>query len=189
MKPRKHAFWLLVLGLACVTVSGCAASATARMTATRLRAAVLEDEKVVDDNIATQTKFYKDQTGLINDTRADNITLNVEAFRRSRAAQLATAMSLDPNKEARLSTLMNDLLQTHDQEYQLWQKLYGNDQVKREELKSKIASLERQKSLLTQVEDNLNQLALAPNSKKRAQALLKFSQDAYDAYKKANAGK
>ncbi len=34
--------------------------------------------------------------------------------------------------------------------------------------------------------DNLNQLVLAPRSKKQAQMLLKFSQDTYDAYKKTD---
>jgi hypothetical protein len=52
-------------------------------------------------------------------------------------------------------------------------------------LKSKIAKLQRQKKVLTQVKENLNQLALAPNRKKRARALLLFSRETFVALKKA----
>lgn len=185
MKPHKYGP-VIVLGLACLANSGCAGSATARMTAGRLCVAIVDDEKIVDENIAKQTQFYKQQSALINNSRNANIQLNIDAFRRSRSAQIATAMSVDPNQSARLSSLMDHLRQTHDQEFQLWQELYGSDQQAREELKSKLASLERQKKLLTQVKDNLNQLALAPSNKKQAQQLLKASQDTYNAYKSAN---
>jgi hypothetical protein len=46
--------------------------------------------------------------------------------------------------------------------------------------------LQRQKKVLTQVKDNLNQLALAPNRKKRATQLLQFSQETYAAVKAAH---
>jgi hypothetical protein len=186
MKAKRNSILVAVLALICLGASGCAGSAAARLTAIRLRSAVVQDEKLVDNNIAQQKQFYKEQSTLIENARAANIQFNVDSFRRARSARIATTMSLDPNKEARLSNLMDSLLETHDQEFQLWQKLYGGDQQAREELQSKIASLERQKKLLTQVKDNLNQLALASSSKKQAQMLLKFSQDTYAAYKKAS---
>ncbi len=186
MKARKRSTLAPVLALICLVASGCAGgAATARLTATRLRAAVVQDEKLVDDNIARQKQFYKEQSALIENARGTDIPLKVDSFRRARSARIATAMSIDPNKEVRLSNLMDSLVETHDQEFQLWQKLYGDNQQAREELQSKIASLERQKKLLEQVKNNLNQLALAPGSKKQAQMLLQFSQDTYAAYKKA----
>jgi len=78
---------------------------------------------------------------------------------------------------------MNYLQETNDKEYELWNKLYGGEQQAREELKSRIAKLQRQKRVLTQVKDNLNQLALAPNQKKRARMLIQFSQETIAALK------
>ena len=81
---------------------------------------------------------------------------------------------------------MNYLIETNDKEYELWQELYGDDQKAREDLKLRIAKLQRGKKLLTQVKENLHQLALAPNRKKRAKMLLRFSQETYAAFKKTN---
>jgi hypothetical protein len=166
-----------------VSASGCEHDEVVRQTALQLRAAVMEDEALIDRNINTQREFYKKQRETIEESRAENIKLNEDAFRRLTSARAATAMSLDPNKEARLANLMDYLQETHDKEYELWQELYGGDQKAREELKSKIAKLERQKKLLEDVKKNLGQLALAPRSKKRAMAMLKFSQETYAAYK------
>jgi hypothetical protein len=137
----------------------------------------------VDDNIKKQREFYEAQREEIAKARTKNIEHTVEAFRRMRSAHAATSMSLDHETEARLSNLMDYLIETHDQEYELWQKLYGGDQQAREELLSRLAKLERQKKVLEGVKNGLNQLALAPSSKKQAQALLKFSQETYAASK------
>jgi hypothetical protein len=166
--------------------SGCEHDEVVRQTALQLRAAVIEDEKLIDENIAGQKKFYEKQRNTIENARTANIEYNVDAFRRMRSAQAATTMSLDPDTEARLANLIEYLHETHDKEFELWQELYGGDQQAREELKSRIAKLERQKKLLEDVKENLAQLALAPRSKKRAQALLKFSQETYAAFKQAS---
>ena len=186
MTAKKNQILLATIALLCVCGSSCAHKAIVRQTAVQLRVVVIEDEKLVDQHIAEQKKFYDKQREEIEKARTDNIRYTVDAFRRLRSAQAATSMSLDPDKEARLASLMNYLLETHDQEYTLWQKLYGGDQQAREELQSRIAKLKRQKQLLEQVKNNLNQLALAPSSKKQAQALLKFSQETYAALKKTS---
>ncbi len=162
---------------------GCAGEETARQVALQLRAAVVEDEELIDKNIETQTNFYQKQRKTIEDSRAGNFIFQLDAERREHSAAAATAMSAKPDQEARLSNLMNYLVASTDNEYELWKKLYGDDQQAREDLNSKIAKLERQKKLLTQVKDNLNQLALAPNRKARAKMLLQFSQETYTAFK------
>lgn len=182
---KKRNYILIAIALICVTSPGCKDSEVVRQMVLQLHAAVTEDEELVDQNIAKQTEFYEKQRETIDNARGDNIQFNLDAVRRMRSAQAATNMSLDPNSEARLAKVMNYLKETHDQELEVWQNLYGGDQQAREDLKSRIAKLERQKKVLEQVKNNLNQLAVAPSSKKRAQALLKYSQETYSAFKKA----
>jgi hypothetical protein len=186
MKAKRRYVPALLAVLTCVFASGCEHDEVVRQAALQLRAAVMEDEALIDSNIAEQKEFYKKQRETIEKSRSESIRLNEDAFRRMRSAQAATSMSLDPNTEARLANLIDYLHETHDKEYELWQELHGGDQKAREELKSRIAKLERQKKLLEQVKENLGQLALAPRSKKRAQTLLKFSQQTYAAYKNAS---
>jgi hypothetical protein len=162
---------------------GCAGEETARQMALQLRASIIEDEQLIDKTIETQTTYYENQRKTIDKYRGENITFELEAQRRKRSAEAASAMSSNPQQEARLINLMNYLQETNDQEYELWKKLYGGEQEAREELKSKIAKLQRQKRVLTQVKDNLNQLALASNRKKRARMLIQFSQETIAALK------
>lgn len=173
---------IILLGLTFASF-GCAGEETVRQVALQLRAAIIEDEQLIDKNIETQTKFYDKQRETIENARSLNMLVQLEAQRRERSAIAATAMSSNPQQEARLSNLMDYLQDANDKEYELWQKLYGGDQQTREELKSKIAKLQRQKKVLAQMKDNLNQLALAPNRKKRARALLQFSQQTFPAIK------
>jgi len=176
---------LFLLSLAyCGWLAGCAGSTVVRQTALKLRAQVVDDEKEVDKKLASQREFYQKQTDTIAESQRQNVRLGIDEFRRSRSASEATTMSRDPNAEARMGSLMEYLLDTHDQEYQLWQKLFGSDQRTREELKTKLAKLERQKNLLQQVKDNLTELSISPSRKQRAKALLDFSQQTYDLYKK-----
>jgi len=173
---------IILLGLSLSTF-GCAGEETARQVALQLRESIVEDEQIIDKTIATQTTFYEDQRKTIEKYRSENIPLELEAQRRKRSAEAASAMSSNPQQEARLSNLMNYLQETNDKEYELWNKFYGGEQQAREELKSKIAKLQRQKKVLTQVKDNLNQLALASNRKKRARMLIQFSQETIAALK------
>jgi len=199
MKIKTLALTVLV-ALGSLSSFGCGGEEAARQVALQLRAAVVEDEKLIDENIATQTAFYEKQRAEIEKARVGElvpqqdadpvlhpgeIVFRLDGERRMRSAEAATAMSLNPGQEARLSNLMHYLLETNDREYELWNKLYADDQKAREDLKSKIAKLQRQKKVLTQVKDNLNQLALAPNRKKRAGALLRFSQETFVALKQS----
>lgn len=184
---RKSTYILIVLVVMLpLFITGCEGSEVARQTALQLRDAVVEDEQLIDAYIVRQNQFYKDQQATIEQAREANKNFKVDAFRRMRSAQAATEMSRDPDSEARLATVMAYLHSTHDGELELFQELYGGDQKAREELKSKIAKLERQKKQLQEVKNNLTQLAVSPNSRKRAQTLLKFSQETYAAFKKAN---
>ena len=173
---------IILLGLS-LSSFGCAGEETARQVALQLRASIIEDEQLIDKTIETQTTYYTEQRKTIDKYREENIIFELDAQRRKRSAEAATAMSVNPQQEARLSNLMNYLQATNDEEYELWTKLYSGDQQAREELKSKIAKLQRQKRVLTQVKDNLNQLALAPNRKKRARMLIQFSQETFAALK------
>jgi len=173
---------IILLGLS-LTSFGCAGEETARQVALQLRASIIDDEQIIDKTIETQTTFYEDQQKTIEKYRSEDIIFQLDAQRRKRSAEAATAMSVNPQQEARLSNLMDYLQETNDTEYELWNKLYGGEQQAREELKSKIAKLQRQKKVLTQVKDNLNQLALAPNQKKRARMLIQFSQETIAALK------
>lgn len=186
MRAKRKYVLMFLVALICVCASGCEHDEVVRQTALQLRDAVLEDEKFIDDNITKQRKFYDDQRKAIEHSRQVNIELKTDAFRRMQSARAATNLSLNWNTEARLSNLMDYLEEAHDKEYELWQELYGGDQRAREDLKSKIAKLQRQKKLLEDVKKNLGQLALAPRSKKRAMALLKFSQETYAAFKETS---
>ncbi len=181
----KNLMLMVLIALISLFACGCQDEAVVRQIALQLHGAVVEDEKLIDNHITQQTEFYQKQRETIDNARSQNIPFQLEAFRRMSSAQAATNMSANPDKEARLGNLMNYLHETHDKEFALWQELYGGDQEAREELKSRIAKLERQKKVLAQVKENLNQLALAPNSKKRAKVLLQFSQETYTAFKKS----
>jgi hypothetical protein len=179
----KNLVLTLVIALTSFVSFGCGGEEEARQVAMQLRAAIVEDEKLIDKTIETQTKFYEKQRETIENSRSNSIVYQLDGERRQRSAEAATVMSLNPEQEARLSNLTNYLIETNDKEYELWKKLYGDDQEAREDLKSKIAKLQRQKKVLTQVKDNLNQLALSTNRKKRAKMLLQFSQQTYAALK------
>ena len=161
-----------------LTTSGCDDGAV-RQLALTLRGSVAEDEKLIDNQIARQTAFYEKQRQTIENSRSANIPFQLEAGRRMRSAQAATDISLDPNSEVRLAKIMTYLHETHDKEFDTWNQLFEDDQAAREDLKSKITKLERQKKVLTQIKKNLDQLAVAPGSRKRAQYLLQFSRDTY----------
>jgi hypothetical protein len=164
---------------------GCAGEEEARQFALQLRASIIEDEKLIDKNIEDQTTFYEKQRKLIEDSRVENNIFEIDGERRFRSAKAASVLSANPQQEARLSNLMEYLIETDKKEYELWQKLNFEDQRAREDLKSKIAKLQRQKKVLTQVKDNLNQLALAKNRKARAKMLLQFSQETLTALKES----
>jgi predicted transposase YbfD/YdcC len=165
---------------------GCGGEEFARHVALQLRADITEDEKLIDNSIKTQTTFYAKQQETIDNSRDENIKYELDGKRRQRSAEAVTAISVDPDKEARLNNVIEFLLDANQKEYESWRKLYADEQQAREDLKSKIAKLQRQKKVLTQVKDNLNQLALAPNRKKRAKQLLQFSQQTYAAVKAAH---
>ena len=185
MKNRNYIV-IVLLVMSALFTAGCEGSELARQTALRLREAVVEDEQVVDEYIGKQTDYYKKQQATIAKSREDNGGFKVESYRRKHSAEAATRMSLDPDNEARLATVLNYLEDTHAQELAVWQEYQDADQLAREELKSKIAKLERQKRLLQEVKNNLAQLALSPSSKKRARALLAYAQETYAAFKKSS---
>jgi hypothetical protein len=169
---------------AALFASGCDDSAV-RQLALQLRTSVAEDEKLIDDQIARQTRFYDAQQDAIEQSRMRNTDFQREAARRMRSAEAATDISLHRNEQVRLARIMTYLHETHDKEFELWQKDNTENQELREDLKSRIAKLERQKKVLTQIKKNLDQLAVAPGSKKRAQFLLQFSRDTYAEIKKS----
>ena len=158
--------------------SGCDDSAV-RQLALQLRNSVAEDEKLVDEQIAHQVKFYNTQQQTIERSREANNYLQREAGRRMRSAEAATAMSLNPRTEVRLATVMRYLHETHDKEFELWKKDNADEQAAREKLRGRIAKLERQKKALTQIKKNLDQLAVNAGSKKRALFILQYSRDTY----------
>ena len=166
----------VLIALAAFGSFGCAGEEAARQVALQLRADIVEDEKLIDKSIERQTTFYQKQLETIEDSRAKNIRYELDGKRRQRSAEAVTIISVNPDQEARLNNLIQFLVQSNEKEYEAWKSLYADEQQAREELKSKIAKLQRQKKVLTQVKDNLNQLALASNRRKRAQKLLQFSQ-------------
>lgn len=170
----------LTIGLTVIvfTASGCDDSAV-RQLALTLRSSVAQDEKLIDDQITKQTAFYDAQSATIENSRSGNILFQLDAGRRMRSAQAATDISLDPNGEARLAKIMTYLLETHDKEFDNWNQLYEDNQEAREDLRSRIVKLERQKKVLTQIKKNLDQLAVKAGSKKRALLLLQFSRETY----------
>ena len=185
MKNRNYILMMLLV-MGALFTAGCEGSELARQTALRLREAVDEDEQVVDNYIGTQTDYYKKQQATIARSREDNGGFKLDAYRRKRSAEAATKMSLDPDNEVRLATVLNYLEDTHAQELAVWQEYQDADQLAREDLKSKIAKLERQKRLLQEVKNNLAQLAMSPSSKKRARFLLAYAQETYALFKKSS---
>ena len=180
----KNITLMVLLAALVLVVGGCEDSAV-RQLALQLRASVADDEKLIDEQIERQTKFYEKQQQTIESSRAQNADFKREAGRRMRSAQAATDISLNPKKEVRLAKIMEYLQETHDKEFELWRKDNQDEQDAREELRSKITKLERQKKVLTQIKNNLDQLAVKAGSKKRAQFLLQFSRDTYAKIKEA----
>jgi len=180
----KNMTLMVLLATLVLIASGCDDSAV-RQLALQLRASVAEDEKLIDDQIDRQTRIYEKQQLTIEDSRKRNDDFKREAGRRMRSAQAATDISLNPKKEVRLAKIMEYLQETHDTEFELWKKDVKDEQEAREDLRSKITKLERQKKVLTQIKRNLDQLAVKEGSKKRAQFLLQFSRDTYGKIKAA----
>lgn len=111
----KNLTLIILLGLTFV-LFGCGGEETARQVALQLRAAIIEDEQLIDKNIEMQTKFYERQRETIENSRAPNILVPLEKQRRERSAIAATAMSSSPQQEARLSNFVDYLEDANDQE-------------------------------------------------------------------------
>lgn len=175
-----------IIGLIMVTLVASACDETAvRQLALQLRSSVAEDEELVDKQIARQLELYENQQELINNSREQNKKLEFEAARRMRSAEVASAISSSPQTGVRLSTIMNYLHESHDKEFELWKRVNADQQAAREGMSSRIAKLQRQKKVLTQIKKNLDQLAVKGGNKKRAAFILKFSRDTYLELKKS----
>lgn len=183
MKLKRIAL-TLAFGLFLLLTAGCD-DTPVRQLALQLRASVAEDEKLVDDQIARQVSFYQAQQKTIADSRQRNTDFQREAGRRMRSAEAATALSLNPETEVRLAPIMQYLHDAHDKEFEMWEKDEADQQQAREELRSRLVKLERQKKVLSQIKKNLDQLAVKPGSKKRALFLLQYSRETYAKVKAA----
>jgi hypothetical protein len=172
-----------LIAFAALASFGCGGEEVARQVALQLRADIVEDEQLIDKSIQRQTEYYEKQLATIEKSREANIKYELDGKRRQRSAEAVTVISVNPDQEARLNNVIQFLLQANEKEYEAWQKLYADEQQAREDLRSKIGRLQRQKKVLTQVKDNLNQLALAPSRKKQALKLLRFSQETFAAVK------
>jgi outer membrane murein-binding lipoprotein Lpp len=173
--------WLLAAISACLLLTGCAGSATVRGAAIQLEQQVSEYERLIDDKIQSQNAFYQNQIALIEQSRQGAIAEGVEQFHRTRAAEMATKLSVSPAETARLANVTSYVIETTDAEYDLYERLFGNEQKLNAETEEMITKLQRQKDLLEGVKANLTQLSTAP--KRRAQMLLSLSEDAFNQIK------
>lgn len=174
----------LALGSLLLLMTGCD-DTPVRQLALQLRSSVAEDEKLVDEQIERQVSFYQAQQKTIAESRQRNSDFQREAGRRMRSAEAATALSLNPETEVRLAPIMQYLHDTHEKEFELWKQDEADQQEAREELRSRLVKLERQKKVLSQIKKNLDQLAVRPGSKKRALFLLQYSRETYAKIKAA----
>jgi hypothetical protein len=170
--------------LLCLLLTGCAGSATVRGAAIQLERQVSEYEQLIDDKIQSQNTFYKNQIALLDQSRQIAIAEGIEQFHRTQAAEMATKLSVRPAETARLANVTSYVIETTDAEYELYERLFGNEQKLNAETEQTITKLQQQKDLLESVKANLNQLTTAP--KHRAQMLLSLSEGAFSKIKSAN---
>jgi hypothetical protein len=168
----------------CFLLVGCAGSATVRGAAMQLERQVSEYERLIDDKIQSQNTFYQNQIALIEQSRQNAIAEGIEQFHRTRAAEMATKLSVSPAETSRLANVTSYVIETTDAEYELYQRLFGNEQKLSAETEEMITKLQQQKNVLESVKSNLNQLSAAP--KRRAQMLLSLSEDTFNKIKSAN---
>jgi hypothetical protein len=173
--------WFFAAISLCLLLTGCAGSATVRGAARQLELQVSEYERLIDDKIQSQNTFYQNQIALIEQSRQSAIAEGVEQFHRTRAAEMATRLSISPVETARLANVTGYVIETTDAEYELYERLFGNEQKLNAETEQMITKLQRQKNLLEGVKANLNQLSTTP--KRRAQMLLSVSEDAFNQIK------
>ena len=165
----------------CLILTGCMRSATVRGAAIQLERQVSEYERLIDDKIQSQNTFYQNQIALIEQSRQGAIVEGIEQFHRSQAAEMATKLSIRPTETARLANVTSYVIETTDAEYELYERIFGNEQKLNAETEQMIAKLQHQKDLLESVRNNLDQLSTAP--KRRAQMLLSLSEDAFNKLK------
>jgi hypothetical protein len=167
----------------CLLLTGCAGSAIVRGAAIQLERQVSEYEQLIDDKIQSQNSFYENQIALIEQSRQSAIAEGIEQFHRTEAAEMATKLSVRPAETARLANVTGYVIQTTDAEYELYERLFGNEQKLNIETEQMITKLQPQKDLLESVRANLNQLSTVP--KHRAQMLLSLSEDSFNKIKSA----
>ena len=176
--------WCFVAIPLCLLLTGCMRSATVQGAAIQLERQVSEYERLIDDKIQSQNTFYHNQIALIEQSRQSAIAEGIEQFHRTQAAEMATKLSIRPAETARLANVTSYVIETTDAEYELYDRVFGNEQKLNAETEQMITKLQHQKDLLESVKNNLNQLGTTP--KRRAQILLSLSADTFNKLKSAN---
>jgi hypothetical protein len=137
----------------------------AALTAQHLHSHIVAFEVMLNDRIAHEKNMNEDRLELIREEEADILNHNLEQFRRHKAAELADAMSADPDREGRMGNVIHFLNDAVQAEYALYRRLQDKKASAAAELEAALAKLDQHRAKLAQIEEQC--AALSTKSKLR----------------------
>lgn len=155
-----------LLVLAPLLFGGCANRDVAIQAARHLHADIVLYEVILNDRIAQEKNMYDKRLQVIRDEENDLLINNLEQFRRHRSAELASAMSADPERQVRLGHLIHFLNDSVEAEYSLYRRLRDKEASAASELQAALAKHEQHRQKLVQIEEQV--AALSTRSKLRS---------------------
>lgn len=137
----------------------------AAQTARHLHADIVAYEVMLNDRIAHEKSMNEERLEMIREEEADLLNHNLEQFRRHRSAELADAMSADPDREGRMGNVIHFLNDAVQAEYGLYRRLQEKRASAAAELEAALAKLDQHRAKLAQIEEQC--AALSTKSKLR----------------------
>jgi hypothetical protein len=154
-----------LLVVAPLLFGGCANRNLAIQTARHLHADIVLYEVMLNERIAQEKSMYDKRLGVIHSEENELLINNLEQFRRHRSAELASAMSADPEREVQLGNLIHFLNDSVQAEYSLYRRLQEKEASAASEFQAALAKHERHRQELAHVEEQV--AALSTRSKLR----------------------
>ncbi len=145
----------------------------AAQTARHLHSDIVAYEVMLNDRIAHEKGMYDERLAMIREEQRDLLMESLEQFRRHRSAELASAMSADPEREVRIGNVIHFLNETVQSEYGLYRRLQERELLAAAEIQGALDKMDQHRERLAQMEEQV--AGLATRSKLRTNNKLLMS--------------
>lgn len=131
----------------------------AAQTARHLHSDIVAYEVLLNDRIAHEKAMYDERLAMIRGEEADLLTHNLDQVRRHRSAELASAMSADPDHDVRIGNVIHFLNETVQAEYGLYWRLRDKETSASAEFQAALTTLNQHREKLARIEEQCAGLA------------------------------